>query len=339
MDSGPRAIAVIGTGSIGMRHLEVLRWMTNTRPIAVPKRRQRLDALSQAGFATAADLQEAVREGATLGIVASETRQHVPDGLAASELGLDLLVEKPLASDAASAGRLCDEAKARGRQVFVGCVLRFSESLHAFRQLLPQAGRIHAVRIECQSYLPDWRPARSYRESYSARAEDGGVLRDLIHEVDYAGWLFGWPLAVQASLRNLGRLGIEAEEAAELRWETPEGCSVSISLDYLTQPSRRRMRATGEHGTLKWDGIEGAVTWTAAKSAPQVIRASQARDEMFAAQAQSFIQACGGVVDPRLATAEDGIKALAVCDAARRSSVRRREERVEYPSLELVHTR
>ncbi len=37
-----------------------------------------------------------------------------------------------------------------------------------------------------QSWLPDWRPDRDYRESYSARLDEGGVLRDLVHEIDYA---------------------------------------------------------------------------------------------------------------------------------------------------------
>jgi predicted dehydrogenase len=52
---------------------------------------------------------------------------------------------------------------------------------------------------------------------------------------------------------------------------------------------------------------------------------------MFLAQAYAFVKALLGKRDPRLATAEDGIKALAICDAARRASDRRCEESVEYP--------
>jgi predicted dehydrogenase len=52
---------------------------------------------------------------------------------------------------------------------------------------------------------------------------------------------------------------------------------------------------------------------------------------MFLAQASAFVNTICGASDPRLATAEDGIKALAVCDAAQLASERRREEAVEYP--------
>lgn len=329
MDNEARTIVVIGTGSIGMRHLQVLRQMANVLPIAIPKRRERIGFLEDAGFATALDLQVAVGMGATLCIIATDTNQHAQDGLLAVEGGLDVLVEKPLSTDAQQARRLCQKAKETGHRVFVGCVLRFSESLNRFRDMLHTIGQLHSVRIESQSYLPNWRPDRPYRDSYSARAEEGGVLRDLIHEIDYAGWILGWPKSLQARVRNLGRLGIEAEEAAELIWETTDGCTVSMSLDYLTRPPRRHMRAAGELGMLEWDCIEGTTTLALAAAPVQVIRSPQTWDEVFLAQARAFIDACQGSCDQRLATGEEGIKALAICDAARRAGQSRREQPVE----------
>jgi predicted dehydrogenase len=323
-------VAVLGTGSAGMRHLQVLRDLAEVPTIAVPKRLTRIDQLEKAGYSTALDLDQAIRKGANLCIVATDTSSHVEDGLAAIEHGLDVLVEKPLATNAAGARRLNQGARQAGRSIFTACVLRFSESLNTFRGLLDEAGCLHSVRIECQSYLPDWRPGRSYQDSYSARSDAGGVLRDLIHEIDYATWLYGWPASVHASLRNLGRLGIAAEELAELTWDSPAGCVVSMSLDYLSRPPRRRMRASGDRGTLEWDAIAGTVTLMVDGTPDKVIRSTQTRDEMFAAQACAFINVVGGMCDPRLASGDDGGRALAVCDAARCSSSSRREERVEY---------
>ncbi|MBI4280433.1 MAG: Gfo/Idh/MocA family oxidoreductase [Armatimonadetes bacterium] len=324
-------VAVIGTGSIGSRHLRAFRQMGDVTPVAVPVRGQRRAALAQERYATADDLISAAEMGATLGVVATDTRRHLDDALAALDQGMDLLVEKPLAVDAAQADRLRGHARDKGRRLFVGCVLRFSESLNRFRELLPRMGTVHSVRIECQSYLPHWRPARPYRESYSARSGEGGVLRDLIHEIDYAGWLYGWPAAVYARLRNLGRLGLEVDEAADLLWETPGGCSVSVTLDYLSRPSRRRMRAAGERGSLEWDFMEGTVTLVQGDDPPQVIRSSQRFEDLFLVQDRAFVRACDGYSDPRLATGDDGVRALAVCDAARRASESRRETEVRYP--------
>lgn len=323
-------LVVVGTGSAGFRHLRALRLLDGVDVVAVCQRKSRRSELEAKGFATAPDIHTAVSKGAHSAIIASDTSRHVEDARLSIEEGIDALVEKPIAGDAFEACRLRERASRLGRKVYVGCVLRFCESLNTFRQLVKEIGRLHSVRIECQSYLPDWRPGRSYLESYSARAAEGGVLRDLIHEIDYAGWIFGWPTALQARVGNLGRLGIEADEAADLWWETANDCVVSVRLDYLSRPSRRRMRVAGENGTLEWDGIEGIVTLALAEDPVQVLRSCQSLDEMFLEQARAFIEATRGIDDPRLATCEDGVKALAVCDAARRASETRREEPVEY---------
>jgi predicted dehydrogenase len=323
-------IAVLGTGSAGLRHLMAIRSLDGVEPIAVPIRTARLTELEAHGFVTVPDLHSASSNGARAAIIATDTARHADDAVAALKEGLDVLVEKPLAVDASQAHKVCEVASKLGRRVYVGCQLRFFDSLVRFRQTVAGLGRLHSVRIECQSYLPCWRPDRPYRDSYSARAEEGGVLRDLIHEIDYAGWLFGWPDACQARLSNLGRLEIGAEEVADLTWETPAGVLVSMTLDYLSRPSRRQMRACGEWGTAEWDALSGTVTLTTAGSPMQRTNTLESSRETSVALICAFIDACGGSEDPRLATCEEGCKALAVCDAARRASNTRREERVEY---------
>jgi predicted dehydrogenase len=313
---------VIGTGSIGLRHLSALR--DDGQPVvALPKRPDRAPELNRLGFSVATSLEEAARDGATRAIVATDTRCHEADTLASLKCGMDTLVEKPLTPTLAEARRIRDAARASRHRVFVGCTLRFSESLRQFRSWLPRLGALHAVRIECQSYLPDWRPGRPYRESYSARPGEGGVLRDLIHEIDYAGWLFGWPTQVQATLRNPHRLGIEVEEIADLFWLTSNGASVSICLDYITHPPCRRMVARGEHGTLEWDGIAQRVAFSSKAESCESI-SGQTRDEMVLAQDRAFLT----LGEPHLATLEDAMRAVALCDAARAASESRREEKV-----------
>jgi predicted dehydrogenase len=312
-------VAVVGTGSAGTRHLEALATVPAITAISISKRRGRV----------AEDLREAAAKGATLCIVASDTGSHLEDATLAIDLGFDVCIEKPLAATAQEAAAVHRYAIEHQRKAFVGCVLRFSESLNAFRSRLPVAGALHSVRIECQSYLPDWRPDRAYKESYSARPNEGGVLLDLIHEIDYAGWLFGWPKAIHARVRNFGRLGIASEEIAELNWDTGE-FTLSITLDYLTRPSRRYIRAAGELGTIEWDGVNGTVTISRPGSGHEIIRSTQTRLQMFAAQDEAFINTKRELFDPRLVAAVEGIKALAVCDAARRAATRYREEPVQY---------
>lgn len=336
--SGPTAgdlpkgsrVAVVGTGSIGMRHLEVLQGMDKGLPIAVPKRQERIAQLEGKGYCTARGLDEAVDRGAGLCVIATDTGSHVEDGLAALDRGLSVLMEKPMAADTEGAVLLQRRAIKGGLHLFVACVFRFSDSLALFQDLLAEVGAVHSVRIECQSYLPDWPTGRPYLETFRARAGEGGVLLDLIHEVDYAGWIFGWPDSIQARVRNLGILGIDADEDAELFWETASGCAVSVKLDFLSRPGHRRMTAYGKWGIIEWNAIRGTVTLNVEGCQAREATAKQLRNDLFAVQAGAFIDAVAGNADPRLANGEDGVRAVAVCDAARRASQAKVETRVEY---------
>lgn len=303
-------VAVIGTGSIGSRHLRLLKNLDGVEAVGISKRKGDYDAL----------------KGASHCIIASNTSCHVEDALLAWNHGCHLLVEKPLAACLEEALLLRARSEEGRQKIFVGCVLRFSESLNRFRELVSRIGLVYSVRIECQSWLPDWRPDRPYQESYSSRFDEGGVLRDLIHEIDYAGWIFGWPEGVSARLKNAGILGIEAEEMAHLWWETPAGSVVSMTLDYLSRPPRRRLLAFGSLGTLEWDGLENRVILALAGEAPQIFTPTQSRDAMYLEQLENFLGLSSHHHEP--AVLEDGLKALAICDAARRSSQSRREEKV-----------
>ncbi len=326
-------VAVFGQGSIGGRHTRVLsRALPQKSVVAIPVRKERLGELGSVGFYTAASLTEAAKKGFRVAIIATDTGRHLSDSLSAMELGFNLLIEKPMARNAQEARLLRDRSRDLKRKVFVGCVLRFSDSLNLFRGMLGSVGKLHSVNIKCKSYLPDWRRERDYKASYSAKADEGGVLRDLIHEIDYAGWIFGWPALVYARLENLHRLGIESEELAHLTWGMADGGVLSINLDYLTRPPTRGITACGEFGTLCWDGIENVVTFFAAGQPAKIEKISQERDSMYLAQDRAFVHACmdNGLVDSRLANIEDGFKALAVCDAARLASENRSWQKVGY---------
>jgi predicted dehydrogenase len=312
-------VVVFGTGSIGMRHARVFRDLVGARTILVSKRRERWAELDADGWDTRSSLQQAVTAGALV-VVAGETADHVADAIAAIESGAGaVLIEKPLAPDAAGAALLNNAANKIAGRLYVACNLRFEAGIQRFRQLLPQIGVLYHVRIEAQSYLPEWRPARDYRDSYSASAEQGGVLRDLVHEIDYAVWLFGRPQEVSGWLTNSGRLQIAAEESADVVWRMPEGGTVSVRLDYVTRQYRRRMTAYGAGGELTWDMPTHVVTLQKDGVALSE-ECPQERDAMMLSQALAFLSAARGEGAGALATLEESVFVMAVCDAARASS-------------------
>src|SRR5262249_36514462 len=154
--------------------------------------------------------------------------RHLRDAHEALDHGFHLLIEKPLASSVEGVGALAKKAYQSKLQVHVACNLRFARGMSLVRERLSELGTLYSARAECQSYLPAWRPGTDHRVGYAARVDEGGVMRDLVHEIDYALWLAGRPRTVYARLGNSGELEIASEESADLLWQVERGPTVSL---------------------------------------------------------------------------------------------------------------
>ena len=151
--AGP--VLVIGTGSIGARHLAALRGLCASPPIALPVRTGREGAPELAFARVVSSFAEAAALNPVAAIIATDTSRHLEDAAKCLEAGCHVLVEKPLSATLSGVRALIDLGRSTGRRVHVACCLRFHQTVTRFRELLPLLGRVHDVRIECQSYLPD----------------------------------------------------------------------------------------------------------------------------------------------------------------------------------------
>jgi predicted dehydrogenase len=317
-------LVVHGTGSIGMRHLRVLRDRLGLETRAFPVRPERCEQLIAEGFNALSDRASLKTAGPLAVVVCTDTGRHVADALEWLPYG-DVLIEKPLATSIRGLTELDATARDHGHRVFVAYYLRFDPILRAVRHRLLELGRLLSVRIECQSYLPDWRPDRDYRSSYSARADEGGVLQDLAHELDYAIWLFGRTTHVICCSSNGGSLGIESEETADLLWETNGSAVVSVRLDYLARMPRRRLSVVGELGELEADLITGTLRGKTTRG-PVDEHMVRDRDGLLGEQALAFLSP--DAEETALATVDEGAFSVALTAAARRSAVSGHQEAI-----------
>lgn len=313
-------VAIVGAGTFGLKHAAALR-EAGAEPVLVPARRARVAELRELGWLAEISLEDARAAGAKLCVVATDTGRHASDAVAALGLGMDCLVEKPIAANPAQTRRIAAAARRSRRKAYAGYILRFEESLLAFKRLLPLVGAVHGVEAQCRAYLPDW-PGRDWRKGFRARAGEGGALRDLSHELDYLVWMFGAPKTVSAVLTR-GRLGLAADESADLLWTTPAGATATAGVDYLSRPVRRFLIARGGRGTLEWDGVASTVSFRPARGKTRTWRFKADPAARLAAQDRAFLRGGRG-----LATLAEGARVVAIIDAAQRSARTGRAERV-----------
>ncbi len=254
--------------------------------------------------------------GATVVVVATDTSRHVQDALAALEAGArHVLVEKPLAVDGAQAEALAHHP--RRAAVTVAAPLRGHRAWLDVVELAAAIGGPRTVDVVCQSWLPDWRPGRDYRESYSARPEEGGVLRDMVHELDYAIALTGRPRLLWSRLQHEGPLQMAAEQSASLAWMGERGDQVRAHLDYVTRPTRRALAVTGPDGVLEWDLTRHLVTLRHPDG--QVTERAHPEDaDRDAVMARQLTALLDGTPSPASPTPLDrALDVLRLCDDAR----------------------
>lgn len=169
-------------------------------------------------------------------IVAVPTAAHVDTALALAESGLDLLVEKPLARDAAEGMRLVERVERLGRILQVGHVEWYNPR---WREAVARVGTPRRLRV--------WR-----LHMKSERGLDIDVVQDLmLHDLDWVTRTFGGEVdALEAT--GHGRSGGDLDEA-EVRLRFRSGCVAELSASRVHESHDRRLEIEGSAGTATVD--------------------------------------------------------------------------------------
>lgn len=317
-----RSVALVGLGSIGRRHLRLLKHLRPDIDVYLVRSGHGSPYPEEAlAHSNVNSIDEVVMKNIDAAIISSPASYHVDQAIKFISSGIPLLIEKPLSHNLEKTQRLLDMATQNGVPVLVGYVLRHSSSLIQFHKLLADnaIGRVVDVNIQSGAYLPDWRPEQDYRKTVSALPElGGGVLLELSHEIDYANWLFGPFKTVEARVINSGTLNIAVEDIADLILTSNKESKVNIHLDFLSPKAIRQCLVNGSKGDLFWDGIENTVTLNLETGLKKHWPFLVERDHMFNSQLNNFL-ACLELDESPRVSLKDGIAALQIVEAAKRS--------------------
>lgn len=246
-------VLVTGLGSIGARHVNVFQKIEE--PVEIIAFRRTCTG-NELGVCEYADLDRALAENPDVALVTNPTHKHVETAIRCAKAECDLLIEKPLSHTISGVDTLIDIVKEKDLITLMGCQLRFDPILNEIKEYIDseKLGSVLAYRAESGSYLPDWRPDQDYRESYSADASmGGGVVLDLIHEIDYTYWLLDEIKVTGSEISYADMLDISSEAIAEILFRSDNGTVGSIHMDYCRQKPRRKVEILCEEGSIIGD--------------------------------------------------------------------------------------
>jgi predicted dehydrogenase len=239
---------VIGFGSIGARHANILKRMGHN--VSIVSKRKIPD------FACTKTLKDVLTNQAfEYTVISNETYKHFESYIELRDHGYSgkILIEKPVFNKFHSLSTNLTN------NVYVAYNLRFHPIIQKIRTHLHEK-KIYSIQVYVGQYLPDWRPNTEYSTCYSAsKNKGGGVLRDLSHELDYLTWLCGGWNRVAAIGGKYSSLNIDSDDCFGMLIEMHNCPVVSVQMNYLDRKARREVLINLENATLKADLIQNTL--------------------------------------------------------------------------------
>lgn len=223
-------ILVIGYGSIGRRHEEVISSLNYK--VDIISSQKIVDRIVYQNLEKINNLNDY-----DYFIIASSTNQHYEQlkYIESKVSNKIIFCEKPLFET-------YKYLEIKRNKVYIGYVLRFHPLLKKLKQLLKD-DKVISINVNCGQYLPTWRKGRAYQNSYSAKkSEGGGVLLDLSHEVDYIQWLCGTiGDDIKSYQVKISDLEIDSDDLTTFIAKTEDNTIVNMSIDYISKITYRKI--------------------------------------------------------------------------------------------------
>jgi predicted dehydrogenase len=227
----------VGAGEFGRNHARVYREIAQAELVGV------YDTNAERAAAVAAEFHTDVfrtlddlRGRVEAASVAAPTIEHSEVGCRLMQLGIDVLVEKPMASSLAEADALLEAAKNFQRILQVGHVERFNPAVLAVEPILnhPLFFEVHRLGV------------------FTARSLDVDVIYDLmIHDLDILLAL------VKEQVTEVKAVGIpvltDKVDIAHVRLEFAGGAVANVTASRVSTERVRKMRFFQQHEYISLD--------------------------------------------------------------------------------------
>lgn len=230
-------IAVVGAGSFGKNHLRVTHQSEHATLAGVLDldRARAEEAAAPYGCPVLTSLEEVARH-ADAAIVATPTVTHSEIGCRLMEMGLDVLVEKPIAPEPGAARALVNTAAKCGRILQVGHLERFNPAVMALAGVITKPLFFEVHRLS----------------EFTLRSLDVDVVLDLmIHDLDIVLALTG---QMPEEIRAAGISILSSRvDIANVRLQFPGGCVANFTASRVSTERVRKLRLFQPHEYISLD--------------------------------------------------------------------------------------
>ena len=245
---------------------------------------------------------------------------HTPQAVAALESGRHVLVEKPLALNAADAQPMLDAVAQTGLKAACAFYRRFFPRFAHAKGMIDagELGTIVLARVICHSWY-DPAPDDPKRWRIDRAKSGGGALADMgSHLLDLLTGLLGAPETVFARCDNLVHPDWSVEDSCSALATLPGGAHITASVSWNSKTWRQEVEIVGTEARITWlPSDTGPVTVTRGRDIEELEMPNA--DNVHLPLVQDFVDAVREDRDPFI-TVHEAAKTTRLIDAIYRSA-------------------
>jgi len=291
-------ILIIGCGSIGVRHAQVITETGRHTLALCDFNRAFAEKLGAEVGVTEiySDFNEAIeKSGADAVVVATPNHLHAAPSIKALECGMHVLCEKPIASSLEDAAAMVEAQKKSGKVLMVGFPMRSNRYLRKLKEVIRsgELGKMTSARVILAAPETLVAAKTPYRKKYET---GGGIVFDYNHELDYCHYFFG-PAKKCAAFVDLALPYLETcDDNADFIVKYASGMTVSYHMDYIQEKGATRGRSIAivcEKGFIETN-FSNMFNVFHNDGETDVYRFETVRNDMFFHQLGVFEAVCAG---------------------------------------------
>jgi len=307
-------VLVIGTGSIGERHVRCLL-STGRAEVGICELNDAIrnavgDRYDVRG--AFAELDEALDLKWDAALIATPAHTHIPIATKLVEHDIPLLIEKPLSVDMNGVAEILDTVREKNLIAAVSYNYRAHPALSAMKSAIDDGRFGNILQMYCNvgQHFATYRPA--YASVYFANREHGGgAIQDaMTHSVNMGEWLAGPVDRISVDAGHQYLEGVDVEDTVHAFARHGKVMS-SYVLNLYQRPNESSITVVCEKATLRFNMLEGRWSWMDDVDGDwhDEVHALDDRDALYELNAAAFLDALEGLSSP-LCSLDDGLQSL-----------------------------
>ena len=301
-------ILIIGLGSIGQRHLRILRKIFKKKLTIYTFHTSKNNLVINDNFNTKKVkslinyynikkifLKDVERLNIKDAFICNPPNIHLKTAFQLIKFDCNLLIEKPVSTEneLSKIKKLIAASRKRRLTITVGYQFRYHPATKLIKDIIQKnsLGKILNGYFHYGEYTGNTKKYEKFSDSiYVKRKNGGGSLLSFSHHIDLAHYLFGDLKNQYSFLKNSKNYKIDVEDICYLVLKNKTNNQFLFNLNFLETPANNFIILNFKLGSIKIDFIKNIATISKTKKIkPRVINFSNfERNQMYEAQSREF---------------------------------------------------